>query len=717
MSETGEATEPTHSEERLARPPRRRFRPRQPAPTLLRGRREPVSGLLASGLYALDQRQFFVLLPYAAILGVLVSLRADAPPAPLALATVGTAAALSLWLARRTVTTLRLLSLFALFWTGFSLLTLHGALFGTPMLHGSAYGTFDFRIDAVVDASSAGRRVIISAVNPVAPTSAVAFRRAHIVIKAGPPLGPGDIVVGKVYFYAVPGPALPNSFDAEFGSYFQGIGAYGSATTVKLVSTGDPSAPDRLIDSIRQTIGARITAVLSQPSAGIARAIITGDQTGVLDGPRKLMATAGLAHVLAISGLHLSIVAGSAFFVLRLIFALIGPVARRISVKKLAAGGAIVAALVYFSISGGGAASLRSTIMAVLIFVAVLFGRRAISMRNVAIAGLFTVLVAPADIFRPSFQLSFAAVIALVGIYEMLRLPRFAGRGPLGYIAAHFLGIVLTSIVAGAATLVFAIYHFQQTSPLSILGNLMVMPLVTLVMMPAAMLAVLAMPFGLEQPFILAMGWSIDRMLDEAAIVANWSQAIDTPPLLTPWALFIALLALGWFSFFTNRYRLIGPLLAVPFIMVFALDHPPDVLVSDTTQAIAMRESSGLALVSGKPKSFAVNLWGETYRQDIGKAAPGTTNCDSLGCVSRSPLGFSLALSKDLAAFAEDCAKVDLVITHLHAPATCRDETTVIDADDLAQGGTQWLAWNRATGRFEIRPALNDLNRPWRAGR
>jgi competence protein ComEC len=189
------------------------------------------------------------------------------------------------------------------------------------------------------------------------------------------------------------------------------------------------------------------------------------------------------------------------------------------------------------------------------------------------------------------------------------------------------------------------------------------------------------------------------------------------PPLLTPLALFIALLGLCWFSFFTNRYRLIGPLVAVPFIMAFALDRPPDVLVSDTTQAIAMRSLTGLALISGKPKSFAVNLWGQTYRQDIGKAPTGTTNCDSLGCVSQSPLGFSLALSKDPAAFAEDCANVDLVVTHLYAPAACRGETTVIDADDLAKGGTQWLAWDKTTGRFEIRPAMTDLNRPWRAGR
>jgi competence protein ComEC len=337
-------------------------------------------------------------------------------------------------------------------------------------------------------------------------------------------------------------------------------------------------------------------------------------------------------------------------------------------------------------------------------------------MRNVAIAGLFTVLTEPAEIFRPGFQLSFAAVVALVGIYEMLQRPRL-GRGPLGAIATHFGGIALTSLVAGTGTLVFAIYHFQQTAPLGIVGNLMVMPLVALVMMPAAMLAVLVMPFGFERPFIWLMGWSIDRMLDCAGLVAQWSQGINWTPLLTPLALVIGLLALAWFSFFTNRYRLIGPLLAIPAIMGFAVDRPPDVVISDTTQAVAVRGADGLKLISGKPGSFSVDIWGETYRQPIGPAPPGMTACDSLGCVSRSPLGFTVAVSKDFAAFEDDCAESDLVVTRLPAPAYCRAETTVIDAGDLASGGTASLRWDAPAGRFVVRPAIDDLNRPWRAGR
>lgn len=715
MSETVEATGFVDDEDRTERPAPRGFTPRSAPP--IRGRRAKVSGLLASAAHAFEQRQFFILLPYAAILGVIVSLEADAPPAPLAMAVVGVAVALALWVTRRTVVALRIVALFAAFWTGFALLTVHGAMVGTPMLHGAVYGQYEVRVDAALAVTPKGRRLIVSRIHADAPTDPVAFRRARIVVRNAPPLAPGDIIDGKIYFYEVPGPAAPGGYDAEFGSYFQGIGAYGSAQSVTLVAAGDPAAPERIIDGIRQTIADRLAAVLNQPADGIARAIITGDQTAVLESPRKLMATAGLAHIMAISGLHLSIVAGSAFFVLRLLLALATPLARLVSVKKLAAAGAIVAAVVYYEISGGGAASLRSTVMAVLFFVAVLVGRRALSMRNVAIAGLFTILTEPAEIFRPSFQLSFAAVVALVGIYEMVRRPRAHGGNPFRALTAHFGGIALTSLVAGTGTLVFAIYHFQQTAPLGIVGNLMVMPLVTLVMMPSAMIAVLVMPFGFERPFVWLMGWSIDRMLDCAGLVAHWSEGISITPILTPLALVIALLALAWFSFFTNRYRLIGPLLAAPAILGFAMDRPPDVLISDTTQAVAMRGADGLELISGKPGSFSVNIWGETYRQDVGVAPKGTTACDNVGCVSRSPRGFTIAVTKDLSAFADDCARADLVITHLRAPAYCHSETTVIDAGDLARAGTQWLRWNGAGRRFEVRPAIVDLNRPWRAGR
>jgi competence protein ComEC len=213
MSDTGEALGRLAEAADMDAPARRAARPvfrvPSPAPETVKPRRAAVRGLSASFAHALEQRQLFVLLPYAVILGLIASLVAAEPPEPWALAAVALALAAALWLARRHLATARLLLLAASFWTGFSLLALHGALFGTPMLWGSLYGAYQARVDEVVSVTPEGRRIIVSGVTPMAPAKPVTFRRARILVKAGPPLAPGDIIEGPIRFYAIPGPRCP----------------------------------------------------------------------------------------------------------------------------------------------------------------------------------------------------------------------------------------------------------------------------------------------------------------------------------------------------------------------------------------------------------------------------------------------------------------------------------------------------------------------------
>jgi competence protein ComEC len=675
-------------------------------------------GLWASAAKALEHRRLFVLLPIAIICGLIAYTRAGAPPDPVALTGIASALLIGIIVCWRSIVPLRMLALASAFWLGFSLLAIHGALFGTAMLHGSAYGTYEARVDEIISGTEEGARIIISAISPVAPARALPIRRARIAVKGPMALEPGDIIRAPIRFYPVPGPVLPGGFDSQFHGYFDGIGAFGNATgALETIIHGNASAPERMIEATRRGIAQRVDAALPQPSAGIARAIINGDQSAVTEAARRVMSTAGLAHVLSISGLHLTLVAGGVFATLRLALAAFGGLAARVSVKQLAAIGGIGSALLYYSISGGNVAALRSTIMIVLVLGAVIFGRRALTMRNVAIAALIVLVVDPASVFRPSFQLSFAAVTALVGAFETGHRTGDRDRSAIRQFFGFFGGLMATSLVAGAATLLFSAYHFQQTSPLGVVGNLVSLPLVSFVMMPSALFAVLAMPFGFEGIFLKVMGWSIDRMIDIAALISGWSVGIDASPLLTPLALVIGLAALGWFAFFFNRWRLLGPALAIPAVLLLAMDAPPDVVIADTTQAVALRTDEGLQLIAGKPDSFAVTIWAETYGQVVGDAAEGVARCDSIGCIAKSSRGFTMAIIRDPAGFAEDCTAVDLVVTRRDAPLGCRSVTMVIDADDLARSGTHWLRWIDGQGKFEIRPAMVDLNRPWRAAR
>jgi competence protein ComEC len=677
----------------------------------LPARRGAARGLPAAIADALEERRLAILVPFAMIAGVVVAALLEQEPQPLALGGGALAAAALLVASLRAATRLRLATLLVAFWLGLCLLPLHGALFGTPMLQRAAYGEYQARVDEVLSETESETRLILSAITPLAGARALPVRRARVLVKAGPDLAPGDIVAGPFRFAPVPGPVYPGGYDTQFHAFFDGLGAYGNSTRPpRLVASGSAWAPEHVIDAIRRGIALRIDAVLAQPTAGVARAIINGDQSAVTDAARETMATAGIAHVLSVSGLHLTIVAGGVFWVVRLLLAGFAATTSRVSIKQLAALAGSAAALFYFAISGGNVAAFRSTLMILLVFGAVLAGRRALTMRNVAIAAIVVVASDPASIFRPSFQLSFAAVVALVGAYENLRSARAREASLVAHAWGYGKGVVITSLVAGAATLLFSIYHFQQTSPLGVLGNLLSLPLVGFIMMPAALLSVLAMPFGLDAPFTLAMGWSIERMLEMGALVAGWSEHLRASPLLTPLALVIGLGALGWFAFLREaRWRLAGPLAALPLVLAFAVDRPPDVLVADTTQAIAIRGEAGLELAAGRARSFALDVWRETYAEPIATAA--AQGCDSLACIGASSAGFTYAIIRDPGGFAEECGEVDLILTRLRAPAYCM-APTVIDADDLAQGGVHWLRW-RGEG-FEIRPSITGLARPWR---
>jgi len=669
------------------------------------------AGLAGSIEDALAARRWFILLPFGLVGGVAVSAQLTSEPQPALLTTGAILLLVALWLSRRGLGALRLTILLGAVWTGFCLLPVHGALFGTPMLTRPAFGPYEMRVDEILSATPQEKRVVVSQIAAIGEARDLPIRRARLLLKGTLEISPGDRLSGTFRFAPVPGPVYPGGFDTQFHSYFDGIGAYGNATqTPVVIASGNAWALDHVIDTTRRGISDRIDAVLPQPSAGIARAIINGDQSAVTDEVREIMSTAGIVHVLSVSGLHLTIVAGGMFGLLRLLLSGLEGVAMRVPVKRVAAGAGIVAALFYFAISGGNVAAFRSTLMILLVFGAVIAGRRALTMRNVAIAALVVIVTDPASVFRPSFQLSFAAVVALVGAYENLRSDRTRDAGLVSHAWSYGWGIALTSLIAGAATVLFSVYHFQQTSPLGVVGNLVSLPLVGFVMMPAAVLAVLGMPFGLEGPFLMAMGWSIDRMVDLAGVVANWSTHLRASPLLTPLALVTGLVALGWFAFFKDRWRLVGPALALPAVLLFALDRPPDVLIADTTRALAIRGPTGLELVDGKDQSFALNVWRETYAEPI--TAVGSVSCDSVACIGESSAGFAYAIVRDPSGFEEECAR-DLVIARLAAPSWC-GATEVIDAEDLRTHGVHWLRWRGTPQGFEVRRAVDSLERNWR---
>ena len=671
----------------------------------------------AAAIHAIEERRLFVLIPFFTLVGLIVYRLAGQEPAPFVLIGSGFGFfGLLLWsliLGRYA----RWMPLLLAGWAGFSLLPLHGHFFGGEMLNYPAFGVYEVQIDRILSSREDGQRIVVSDIIPLDGARTLEIRRARLLVRKGPTLAAGNVIQGPMRLARVPGPVVVGGFDSQFHAYFDGIGAYGNTTQPPIIVGTNSIAPLRnIITNVRQTIGKRIDLVLEQPARGIARALTVGDQSGVSDETRDTMAAAGLAHVLAISGLHLTLVAGGVFFALRLLLAMSYSLGQNLPVKKVAAIAGIIAALIYLALSGASVSAVRATVMLVLVFGAVLVGRRAITMRTVAIAAIFVIITDPASVFRPSFQLSFSAVVALVGAYELIPNRGDIQRGAFRRLVGFFGGMAITSLVAGAATALFAAYHFQQTAPLGVLGNLAALPLVGFVVLPSAFIAVLLMPLGFEAPFLRLMGQATDIIFAIAEHVAGWSDGIGGSPLLLPVSLVIGLFALGWFAFFEGRIRLAGPIFGIVLVAAVGVDRAPDILIADSTKAVAVRGDNGLGLISGRTGSFAVNAWEETYQEPIAPKLAGL-RCDSIGCLIERPEGFTISLVKNREAFREDCAMADLVVTRLTAPQTCRDLTQVIDYQDLQYGGMHWLAWDVKRHEFLVRPAISDKNRPWRSNR
>lgn len=673
--------------------------------------------LVHAGARAFESRRAFILTPFLMIAGLVVYRMWPEEP-PLLLYLAGwIAVAVVFLVAHGHPGFLRAGTFGAALLLGFALLPVHGAWFGTFMLERVHYGTYDARVELVLRDDGESTRLLVSDIQALEPEDdALEVRRARLTVSTTLDVAPGDRVRGRMRFYPVPAPIVPGGYDAQFVSYFDGVGAYGTTLDVPEMIRGEEESLRGAIEWVRRAIAARIDPVLGPRIGGIATALINGDQSRISQDDRDSMAVSGLAHVISISGLHLTLVAGTVYAGIRLGLALMPRVVSRLPVKKIAAATGILAAFGYLLISGMSVPAIRSTLMIALVFLAVIVGRRALTMRNVALAGLVILLLDPASVFTASFQLSFAAMVGLIAAYEMVTdrnretadLPRRRSR-----ILNTFAGTAFTSLVAGGATALFTAYHFQQTAPFGVLSNLLAMPVISFLMMPSALVAVLLMPFGLEALPLGLMGWSIEIMLGIAEWIGELSGGFDPSPILAPSALVMLGAGFAWLAFFEGRWRLMGPALAVPIVLFFMTEPRPDMFVADGSQAIAARHDGELILIAGRNNTFATNVWSERYIEPITTIRQ-ADSCDEIGCLfTLEPYG-TIALPKHPAAVREDCQSAALLIARFPIGAFCHAMTQVIDSNDLRNGGAHILYWRADTEDFAVRPMIADAGRPWR---
>lgn len=563
------------------------------------------------------------------------------------------------------------------------------------------------------------------------PTRVTLTVRAKTTAGEGEPvrarLIPGARVSLRAMLSPPPGPVSPGAFDFARKAWFDGIGATGYAVSrPRLEAPGDTGPYAGLRDAVgrlRLGIAARIEAALGDaPATPIAVALITGERGGLPETTLANLRDAGLAHVLAISGLHMAIMAGAMFWLVRALLALYPPIALCWPVKKVAAFVALVGAVFYLQISGASVATERAFIMIAILFIAVLLERPAFSLRNVAIAATIILLCWPHSLMSPGFQMSFAAATALVAAYEALserrRLRPERWAGPIGWpgrVALYLGGIALTTLIAGLATAPFAAFHFNRVADYSLITNLLAMPLVGIVIMPMALATLVAMPFGLEALPIAVMAVGIDAMVAVAAEIASWPGSVLRAPQM-PVAAIVALTVGGlWLCLWTGQRRWAGLLFVATGLALIGPDAPADLLIERDGKVIAYRTEDGaLAFPMPPGRNYSAAQWlrgnGQLEASPT-TAGAGVFRCDRLGCAGHYK-GKWIALALSGAALEDDCRRADVLILRFRLRRPCASPRVVIDGRALKAGGAHAVYLEEGTIR--VRSATEARGaRPW----
>jgi competence protein ComEC len=532
---------------------------------------------------------------------------------------------------------------------------------------------------------------------------------------------PGDRIRLRAILNPPPGPVEPGAYDFRRHAFFLGIAGTGFAlTSATLVerTTGDEFGIR--VERVRKIIAERVDARLQGAEAAVSTALLNGEATAIPEADLQALRLSGLQHLLSISGLHIGLVAGLVFFSVRALLALHETLALYQPIKKYAAAVALLAAIAYTVLVGAPVPTLRSVLMTGLVLLAVLLDRSPFSLRVIAFAAVVILLIQPESLLGPSFQMSFAAVFALIAVYESLRpgLTKWQAKQGLLMAGVRYVAVLaLTSLVAGLATMPFALYHFQQVANYGVLANLIAVPITGVLVMPAGLIAYLLMLFGLEGWAIEAMGLGVRGIL----WTAHWVAGLPGSALLVPAvpASSPALLAFAglWLVLWTGRLRLFAALPLALGLALAVMAERPDVLIAGNGRVIGLRIDSGDLLLSTRRSGrFEAEEW---LQRDGGGALPkawpkrgtddGQISCQSENCLyRREEVRIGIIGGPDGAA--ELCRNVDIAI--IRRPVPDCPASVVIDAPALTRFGAHSIFLR--DGRATIRTASAGTGtRPW----
>lgn len=571
-----------------------------------------------------------------------------------------------------------------------------------PRLERPGLMTFTANVEAVqtLAAPRAATRIV------VAPQGDGMPARLRVTIREGQVpagLAPGARVAVRAWMMPPAPMAVPGGYDFERAAWFQRIGGTGRALAVRVVAPPAARGWQTRLADWRQRLGAHIRSRLDGAGeGGIAAALATGDQLGIPEADAEAMRRSGLAHLLSVSGLHLTAVVGAAMLLTLRLLALSPALALRLRLVLIAAGVGALTGIAYTLLTGSEVPTVRSCIAALLVLAGIALGRDALTLRLVATGALVVLFLWPESAVGASFQMSFAAMVAIVALHEHPRMQALLSRrdeGALAKVGRVLIGLVLTGLAVELALTPVALFHFHKAGLYGAAANVIAIPLTTFVIMPLEALALLFDLVGLGGPFWWLTGRMLSLLLALAHATAGAPGAVALLPAM-PRGAFALMIGGGlWLCLWRTRWRRWG-LAPIAAGALWALATPAaDLLVTDDGRHLALRGDDGrLAILRPRAGSYVRDTLAE-----ISGAAPDFLDLDALP---------GAACSADLCAANIDrhgrrwrvlatrsrhfvrwdemvraCAAADIVVSDRRLPRACRPRWLRADRGLLRRTG------------------------------
>ncbi len=477
-----------------------------------------------------------------------------------------------------------------------------------PVLKWRYYGPIEGRVVALDRSASDALRVTLDQVRLDGIPPEQRPRRVRLSLHgSGVSLKPGQRIMTTGHLSPPQGPVEPGGFDFRRHAWFQQLGAVGYTRVPILTAAPAVQGMEGVrITGWRMAISRHVRTVLPGAIGGFAAAVTTGDRSGMRQDALEALRASNLAHLLAISGLHMGLLTGFVFVTCRIGLSALPSIALRLPVRKLAAVCALGAATIYLALSGGNVATERAFVMVSVMLGAVLLDRRAISLRAVASAALIVLVLRPESLLSPGFQMSFAATTALVAAFGGLR---DMGQMPGPKWLKPVTGLILSSAIAGLATAPIGAAHFNTMSHYGLMANLVSVPVMGMIVVPAAVVAAFLAPIGLDWLALMVMGVGLRWIL----AVSDWVSGLDgaqgyvvSPP---GYVLPVLALCMLWLILWQGRARWLGLAAAACVTSYWGQGHRPEVLVADTGGLIGIMTDEGRALSKSKGSGFVASVW------------------------------------------------------------------------------------------------------------